>query len=82
MDKFNDHEAIIKENKECIKRIATSLERIEKDVRPIKELMSDVAAVGRFGRCLGKFVIWLASIVAALGLLWALIVKSPPPPPH
>jgi len=74
-----EHQAIMKrltEEEKAHARILYRLQELETKLDPLIELapfLDDLAGAGRIGRWLGKFVIGLAALVAAIaGIIYAI----------
>ena len=50
--------------------LAERLDRIEKTLEPIADTWEDVAALGRSGRIVGRFILWTAGMVVAVMAAW------------
>lgn len=79
-DTLDEHKRMIVKNSDDLADIKKLLvchveeensqfKELSENIAPVIDLMEDIAAVGRFGGRIKRFGIWLAGILAALGII-------------
>jgi hypothetical protein len=67
-----EHKYVIERNRDDLEKLASSITDLHDAVRPVVDVMEDVAAVGRLGKRLKIVMLWFVSAgaVIAAGYEW------------